>query len=609
MRFGKRTLKELLEEPGTIHPALIPGIGVAENNKNFKTNWLVFAISFTLVIALIIFGLSDPERLGTISRQAVGWVSENTGWMFSLMAVTIFVFMLVVGFSTRGRIPLGADGEKPEFSTFSWIAMLFSAGMGIGLLFYGSYEPLFFFVNTPPAFNIPPESTEAMHAAMSQTLLHWGPLAWSFYALVGGAIAYSSFRRGRPPLISAILDPIFSDRLKGPLGATIDIFTILVTLFGTAVSLGIGALQIGRGVEIIAGLGPVGNGAIVAVITILTMLFIVSAISGIKRGIKLLSNINMLLALVIALFVFIAGPTLFLLNLIPATAVSFITDLGPMLEVSGADGADAAAFMESWTTYYWAWWVSWTPFVGMFIAKISRGRTIRQFVTVVILVPSLVCLLWFGILGGTAIWMQSNGTDLAGAPSPQDTLFLMLGELPGGLIISVIAVISVTIFFITSADSAALVMGSISQNGRPVPAKSVSIVWGLSLSAIAVTLLLAGGQDSLSALQALVTVAALPFLIVLLLIMIAWWRDLSQDPIILRNKYARVAIAEGVRRGIEEHGDDFAFSSDEVTPERGAGAWLDTEDPSLSDWYNEAITQSMQVIPEPEGEGSSGEKA
>lgn len=592
---AKRIFREV-NTPYGVHPALIPGIGVDDTGRKFSTNWWVFVITAAFTAGFITWGLVDTDGMGRFATAALGAVSTNFGWLFSLLTLVVFVFMLVVSLSARGRIPLGADGEKPEFSTISWITMLFAAGMGIGLLFYGPYEPLVYFLDPPTGFHVDEGSREAMLSAMAQTMFHWGPLAWSYYALVGGAIAYVAYRRARSPLISSIFDPIFSERTKGPLGAIIDMLAIIVTLFGTAVSLGIGALQIARGIEIVGGIGPVGNGVIIGIIAVLTCAFILSAVSGVKRGIRILSNINMLMVTVLAVFVFVVGPALFLLNFIPTAGVAFLTDLGTMLQRSSAEGADTAEFMKTWTTYYWAWWVSWTPFVGMFIAKISRGRTIRQFTLVVMIVPSLVCLIWFGVFGGTAMRMQESGQDVAGAGDAQDILFNVLGQLPLSTVTAVVAMIAVVIFFVTSADSASIVMGQMSQRGNPTPARWVTITWGIALAAIATTLLLAGGKDALTALQSLVTVSALPFAIIVIGIMFAWWKELSTDPLILRARFAKVAIAQGVRRGIEEHGDDFVFESSPTAPDEGAGAWLDSTAPALTEWYEEAKTGAIDVI-------------
>lgn len=595
-RSAARRIFREVNTPDGVHPALIPGIGVDDSGRKFSTNWWVFAVTAAFTVGFITWGLLDTDGMGSFATAALDGVSRSFGWLFSLLTIVVFAFMLVVSLGPRGRIPLGSDDEKPEFSAVSWVAMLFAAGMGIGLLFYGPYEPLVFFLDPPTGFHIDAESREAMLAAMAQTMFHWGPMAWAYYALVGGAIAYVAYRRARSPLISSIFEPIFGARTQGVMGPVIDMLAIIVTLFGTAVSLGIGALQIARGIEIVGGIGPVGNGIIIAIIALLTCCFIISAISGVKRGIRVLSNVNMIMVTVLALFVFIAGPTLFLLDFIPTAGVAFFNELGTMLQRSAAEGAPTAEFMKTWTTYYWAWWVSWTPFVGMFIAKISRGRTIRQFTLVVMIVPSLVCLVWFAIFGGTSMRLYESGVAVNASSDPQDVLFTVLHELPLPLVTSVVAMLAVVIFFVTSADSASLVMGQMSQRGKPVPSRWVTITWGVALASIATTLLLAGGRDALTALQALVTVSALPFAIVIIGIMVAWWRDLSTDPLILRRRFARVAITEGVRQGIQDHGDDFIFGAAATAPDAGAGAWLDSEDPSLTEWYDDARTGQLEVI-------------
>ncbi|MDE0547645.1 BCCT family transporter [Microbacterium sp. C7(2022)] len=586
---SKKILKDVT------HPALIPGIGVEDTPRAFATNWAVFGIAGVMVLGVVIWGFAAPESISEVGSASLAWVTTNFGWLFSALALVTIAFMFIVGYGRTGGIRLGADDEAPEFSTPSWIAMLFSAGMGIGLLFWGSAEPLYYFNNVPPGFDTEPGTEGAMLDALSQSILHWGPLAWAFYALVGGAIAYAAYRRGRRPLISAIFQPIFGDKTEGPIGAAIDVFAIIVTLFGTGVTLGMGTLQIASGVEFVTGAGPLGNTAIIVIITVLTAAFVVSAVSGIKRGIRALSNINMVLAGVIGLFIFIVGPTLFLLNIVPASVPAFLNDLWMMLMRNPTQGEDAAAFMASWTNYYWAWWISWTPFVGMFIAKISRGRTLRQFVTVVIIVPSAVCIAWFGIMGGTAMLFELQGLGISEAGGSQAVLFALLSNLPLGAAVSVVAMISIVLFFVTSADSAAIVMASMSQRGKPEPSTWVTITWGLLLGAAALALLLAGGETALSGLQSIMVVTALPFAIIVIGIMFAWAKELRTDPYMLRRRYAKAAIAQGVRLGIAEHGDDFVFGATEVPADEGAGAGFDSEDPALTEWYETATGQIAVV--------------
>lgn len=596
----QRILREVIA-PEPMHPGLIPGIGVEATGRAFPTNWLVLGIAGAATIAVIIWAFLSPEGIAAVGSASLDWVTEHFGWLFTVLTIAVAAFMLVVGYGRTGGVRLGADDEEPEFSRVSWIAMLFSAGVGIGLIFYGPMEPLTFFLDVPHGFDVEPGTSDAMQTALAQTMLHWGPMAWAYYALVGGAIAYVSYRRGRAPLISSIFDSVFSKRTQGALGPVVDIAAIIVTLFGTAVSLGIGALQIASGFEVVTGLGDLGNGFLVGAIAVLTALFIISAVSGVKRGIRILSNVNMIVAGALGLFVLIAGPTLALANLIPASAVSFVSELGTMLMRNNGNGPETAEFMQAWTTYYWAWWVSWTPFVGMFIAKISRGRTLREYVTVVVVAPSVVSLLWFGIIGGTSMILESEGAGISEAGSPEAMFFALLNELPLGLITSAVALVAIVIFFVTSADSASIVMGSISQRGRPEPTRGVTIFWGLMLGFIAAGLLLAGGQDALSGLQSLMVVTALPFVFVVLGVMWAWAKDLRTDPYMIRRRFAKAAIAEGVRAGIAEHGDDFVFGVSETKADEGAGAWFDSGDPALSDWYTEAQTGAIDLV-EPQQE-------
>lgn len=568
-----RSLKDL--SPKGVHPALIPGVGVEQTGRVYRTDWLVFGVAAAFVVAFIGWGVLGGDSLATTAQSTLTWVIEYTGVFFTSVATAILLFMIFLGVSKYGRIPLGRDDEAPEFSMFSWISMLFAAGMGIGLVFWGAAEPLTFFESPPPG-TVEGGTLEAMQTAQAQVLYHWGPQAWAFYALVGVAIAYGSFRRGRTPLISSVFAPLLGEhKTTGPLGKTIDIFSILVTLFGTAASLGLGALQIGHGVEIVSGIGEIGNGVLIAVIAVLTACFIASAASGVSKGIQALSNINSVAAIVLSLFVFFVGPSLLILNMIPAIAFEFINDLPQMMGRSGAQGEATEQFLASWTIFYWAWWISWSPFVGMFIAKISRGRTIRQFVLVVIAVPSLISLVWFAIFGTTAIDQQMNGAELATTP-PENVLFGVLENLPLTEITNIVLMLLIAIFFITGADSASLVMGTMSQQGRPTPERWVTITWGTLVGVIAAVLLATGIEGSgLRALQNVTIIAALPFAVILVFMMIALMKDLSRDPLILRDRYARQALRHSVRTGLEEYGDDFALVPSEYDHSKDDHPWVE----------------------------------
>jgi choline/carnitine/betaine transport len=376
------------------------------------------------------------------------------------------------------------------------------------------------------------------------------------------AIAYGTFRKGRRQLISSAFIPLLGERrATGPAGRVIDVLAIFATLFGSAASLGLGALQIGSGVEILGWTSSVGNGLLVAIIAVLTAAFVASAVSGIARGIQWLSNINMILALVLALFVFVLGPSIFILNLIPDAVGSYFSDLGEMAARTEATGGDPmAAWLRGWTVFYWAWWISWTPFVGLFIARISRGRTIRQFVTGVLLVPSLVSLLWFAVFGGAGIAAQRDGIDVAGQGTTEGQLFAVLGQYPLATAATVLVMILVAIFFVSGADAASIVMGSLSQRGTLEPSRAVVVFWGVVMGSVAAIMLLLGDDGAaLTGLQNLTIIAALPFALVMAAMAVSLVKDLRRDPIVLRGTFANVAIEKAVVDGIRRHGDKFVL--------------------------------------------------
>ncbi|WP_421014713.1 BCCT family transporter [Glutamicibacter creatinolyticus] len=550
------------------------------------TDYWVFGIAGCLALAFIAWGFVSPEGLGAVAGKALDWVITNTGWLFVIAASVFAVFVIVLASKNFGRIPLGKDGEKPEFSTVSWISMMFATGMGIGLVFYGVGEPLFFYMSPPPG-TVEGQTDAALSTAMGTTLFHWTLYPWAMYAIVGLGMAYGSFRLGRPQLFSSMFSSIFGERaIHGWGGRTINILAILATLFGSACSLGLGALQIGGGIQATGVMENVGSGILVIIIAILTALFVASAVSGIERGIQWLSNTNMVLALVLALIVFIGGPTLFILNVIPNAIGAFIRDLPEMASRTAAstDGT-MADWLSSWTVFYWAWWVSWTPFVGLFIARISRGRSIRQFVTGVLLVPSTVTLLWFAIFGGGAIGLQERAqrsgdssqalaSIVDGAPDINFDLVLfdLLEKLPVpgwvAVVLMVVTVLLIAIFFVTGADSASIVMGALSERGAEHPTRKSVIFWGIAVGAVAAVMLLAGGDHPAAALNGLkniTIVSALPFVLVMLLLCVAIWKDLSRDPLVIQNKVAREVLEQSVAEGVERHeGGHFSLMTTEI---------------------------------------------
>ncbi len=561
-RKRRRVVGALRSPSGEVipHPALDVAVEETAQSRG-GIDWIVFGVTAAIAVGFLVWGFLSTPSLSSVSGSALTWTMENTGWLFVVTSSAFVLFVLWLAVSRFGAIPLGRDGEEPEFRTVSWIAMMFSAGMGIGLMFYGVAEPLSHLVTPPPGTG-PAGNPEAMQTAMATTLFHWTLHPWAIYAVVGLAIAYGVYRKGRLQLISAAFAPLIGDRANGPLGKVIDMLAIFATLFGSAASLGLGALQIRSGLDIVAGIGTAGNAVLLGIIVVLTIAFIFSAVSGVAKGIQWLSNINMVLALILALFVFVVGPTVFILNVIPTSLGSYVQDLAMMSARSGAEGGAVDTWLQSWTVFYWAWWLSWTPFVGMFIARISRGRTIRQFVTGVLLVPSVVSLVWFAVFGGAAISIQQGGVDLAGEGTTEGQLFTLLDQFPLSTVASILVIVLVAIFFVSGADAASIVMGSLSERGTIEPSRPTVVFWGAATGAVAAVMLLVGGDDALTGLQTLTILAALPFVLVMVGLAVALVKDLRKDPMMVRRRYAAEAVDDAVIAGVVEHGDDFVIAVD-----------------------------------------------
>jgi len=542
-------------------------------NHKLSLDKITFGITGAIAIAFVIWGFVGRDSLSETSTGALNWVMEYTGWLFMLVASLFVIFVLWLALGKFGNIPLGKDGERPEFRTVSWIAMMFAAGMGIGLMFYGVAEPLYHYVSPPPG-TVDGRTPEAIQIAMATSIFHWTLHPWAMYAIVAIPIAYGTYRLGRRQLISVAFTSLFGVRtVEGPVGKFINILAIFATLFGTAASLGLGALQIGSGMTSNGWFGEIGTPVLVAIVAVLTLCFVASAVSGISRGIQWLSNINMVLAVVLALIVFVAGPTLFILNLIPSAVGEYARDLAEMSSRTEAVGDESLrSWMSSWTIFYWAWWISWTPFVGLFIARISRGRTIRQLVTGVLLVPSVVSVIWFAVFGGAAFQVQQEAdkantpglvTMVDGVPSVNfdGALFDLIKNLSmpdwATTAVIVLAMVLVAIFFITGADAASIVMGSLSSNGADHPRRGVVVFWGCLTGAVAAVMLLAGGDapsEALAGLQRITIVAALPFIIVMVLLCFALTKDLRRDPLFLRRRLATSVVERAMRTGVEQHG-------------------------------------------------------
>ncbi|HEU4563656.1 MAG TPA: BCCT family transporter [Gemmatimonadaceae bacterium] len=490
---------------------------------------MVRAASIAIVLLVVLVGALRPAEFAEGATAVLGATTRHFGWLYLTATFAFLLFALAVALSRYGTIRLGAEDEEPEYSNTSWFAMLFSAGMGIGLVFWGVAEPLSHFIDPPPG--VPPRTPEAARVAMRYAFFHWGLHAWGIYAVLALALAYFSFRKGESGLISRTLVPLLGARARGGLGAVVDVLAVIATTFGVATSLGLGTLQINGGLARLTGL-PGTLGVQIAIIGIVTVLYLGSAMSGLDRGIRILSNVNLLIACALLAFTLLVGPTSFIADTFTTTLGDYLQNLVQMsLRLTPFAGGK---WIASWTLFYWAWWIAWAPFVGTFIARVSRGRTIREFILGVLVAPSLFGFLWFAVFGGTALHLELfRGAGLAAAAEKDITtaLFLMLEQLPLGAVLSIVATLLIVTFFITSADSATFVLGMLTSDGNLNPSNRIKLTWGLLQSAIAAVLLAAGGLEGL---QTASIVAAAPFAIIMLLICASLLRALRAEGRALR---------------------------------------------------------------------------
>jgi choline/glycine/proline betaine transport protein len=486
-------------------PQAVPGAAFAKQSRP------VFIASAALIATIVLCGVAAPDTLGNVFNAVQAWIMDRLGW-FYLLSVAIFLFfVLYLAISRHGEIKLGPNHSEPDFSYRSWFAMLFSAGMGIGLVFFGVAEPVMHF-STPPVGE--GGTVEAARMAMRITFFHWGVHAWAIYAVVGLALAYFGFRHGLPLTIRSAFYPLIGERIRGPIGQAIDVFAVVGTVFGVATSLGLGVLQINAGLSHLAGL-PEGLLPQVALIVVITGMATISVVLGLDAGIRRLSEFNMLLAAMLLLFVAVMGPTVFLLKALVQNTGAYIDDF--VTRTFTLYAYEPNDWIASWTLFYWAWWISWSPFVGMFIARISRGRTIREFVLGVLFVPTGFTLVWMTIFGNTALWLQLSGVTTAVSETVSASvplaLFAFLEQFPLAGLSSVLATLLVVTFFVTSADSAALVVDTITSGGSEETPAWRRAFWAVLTGAVAAALLFAGGLRSL---QTATIASALPFTVVML---------------------------------------------------------------------------------------------
>jgi glycine betaine transporter len=480
-------------------------------------------VSAGLILAVVLWGVIAPDALSAVFDNALTVITRDFGWFYLWVVLGLVVFALVLAFSRYGDLKLGAEDDEPEFSIGAWFSMLFAAGMGIGLVFWGVAEPVSHYGTPPPG--IVANTPEAAHAAMRYSFFHWGLHPWAVYSVVALAIAFFQFRRGGSALVSTAVEALPWAPLQ-KIGPVVNVLAVIATAFGVAASLGMGALQINSGLNALLSL-PVGDASQIGIIALTTVLFLASAVTGVTKGIKWLSSINLVLAALLALMVFVLGPSVAIIDTFTTTLGSYVSEFVRM-SLRMTPFRDSS-WIGGWTVFYWAWWVSWSPFVGLFIARVSRGRSIREFVLGTMLAPSLAAFVWFSVFGGTALNLQiMQGVPIADAVHADvaTALFTVFDALPLASLMSGVATILVLLFFVTSGDSATLVLGMMSTGGNENPGAGVKIVWGVLVSGIAISLLLAGG---LKAVQTATIVFAMPFTVVIVLMAVALWRGVRDD--------------------------------------------------------------------------------
>jgi glycine betaine transporter len=493
----------------------------------------VFLISTIIIGILVIFGAVFPKLFAKGANAAFGFTTDSFGWFYLISVLLFVIFLVYLAFSKYGKIRLGADDSRPEYHFFTWVGMLFSAGFGVGLVFWGIAEPMSHFFTTPiPTYEA--QTEEAARLAMAYSFFHWGVSQWSVFAVVGLIIAYFQFRKKENGLISTSLSPIIGEtKHTSKIKKTIDILAVIATVMGVATSLGLGILQINGGLSSEFGLSD-GVGTQLIIVLVLLILYLTSSTTGLNKGIKWLSNLNLSLALLLMVFVFIAGPTVFILETFTLGLGDYLTNfVRYSLRVTPYQGG---TWVKDWTIFYWAWAIAWSPFVGAFVARVSRGRTIREFIFGVLIVPPLIALLWISVFGGTALHLDLfNGTSIAEAVNNDVTsaLFTTYAELPFSFLLSVISIVLIFTFLITSADSATYILSSMTTGGSLNPPMGIKIVWGTLIAAIAAVLLIASGLEGL---QTASLVSALPFTIILILMCYTLFRLLRKEVTVRKKK-------------------------------------------------------------------------
>ena len=492
----------------------------------------VFLVSVVLTVVVVAWGAAAGNSLSSASSSALNWITSSFGWAYLLGSLAILVVLVFLAISPYGSLRLGRDEDRPQFKTRSWIAMILSAVMGIGLISYGVAEPVSHLA-APPHGLAAPMTRDAAVTAMQFSFFDWGLHAWGIFAMMGLAMAWSTYRKSRPSLVSALLHPILGRRVEGWVGGGIDVFAVFATLFGTTTSLGLGALQINAGLGSLFGV-PISTAVQVAIIAVITLLFTLSAVSGVAKGIRYLSETSMGLAGLLLVFIVAVGPSIYLANLLVQSLGRYAGQFFAMSLITPADGD--LAFMQWWTYFMLAWWLSWAAFVGVFLARISRGRTIREFILGVLVVPSVVFFVWFTAFGGTAMHLdltEDTGIAAAAADDASSAFFATLQQFPAATLTSAIAILLVVLFFVSGADANTYVLAMMTTRGSERPPTWCLVLWGVLTGAAAIALLLAGGLQTL---QNMAIVSSAPFLVIVIAVTVAFLKDLRSEPVLLPGK-------------------------------------------------------------------------
>ena len=494
--------------------------------KQTSFNPLVIGATLFFVVLLVAMILIAPEQTQTLLNAAKSGIFANFSW-FYVLAFSVFLgFLVILSVSSLGNIKLGNDEEEPEFGFLSWLAMLFAAGMGVGLMFFGVAEPLTHYLS-----DITTGSAEhKQQEALLHTLFHWGIHAWAVYGTIALALAYFGFRYKLPLALRSCFYPLLKERINGKLGDLIDIMALLATLFGIITTLGFGASQLGAGLHQLGWISENSFSLQIVVIAVVMSLATFSAISGVGKGVKILSELNLTLAFCLLIFVLVAGPTLYLLSAFSDNIGTYLSNLVQLSFKTYVYEQEHTGWFSGWTILYWAWWCSWAPFVGLFIARISKGRTIREFIFGVLVIPSMFGILWFTVFGNTAIWLndgEAAGTLGQMISSPETLLFKFLDYLPLSGVTGLVSLMVISLFFITSADSGIYVLNNIASRDKSLAApRWQAVMWGVLMSVVAIVLMQSGG---LANLQAMTLLVALPFAMLMLLMCFSLWKGLSAD--------------------------------------------------------------------------------